>query len=182
MFLFLVIFFLVVFFVLRRFSYGYREKMLSREVDYLEAKNKLDVIAYKMEEKLCAEEFKIGTPCHDIWFPIVNRSRYAESYFSMTSFLKYHLLPTYRKKMLKDIELMELEVKKMRPDMRKLYDEYSAALFEAFKLRHRGIFSLMIIFFVLRHLPTIFREISNLREVKPPANLPEDIVNFQLVA
>ena len=95
----------VVFFLLRRMSFSYRQKLLIRQKNLLDCQLKLDKIAYKMEEKLLKEEFRLGTPCHDIWFPIVNRTRYADKYFSISSLLRY-LVPTYRQRVLKEIEEM----------------------------------------------------------------------------
>ena len=179
--LFLVIFFVVLFWVFRRFSYEHRERTLLHKAKLNEVKNKLDVIAYKMEEKLYSEEFKLGTPCHDICFPVVNRTRYADKYFSISSLLRY-LVPTYRQRVLKEIEEMNKEVQKMHPSMRRLYEEYQDALFEAFQIRHNVIFKILVVIFLLKYLPQIFKAVKSSQEIKPNVDWPKEILNFQVSA
>ena len=172
---------IVTFFLLVRMSFSYRQKVLTKQKKLLDCRLKLDEIAYKMEEKLLNEEFCLGAPCHDIWFPIVNKSRYADKYFSMSSFVWY-FIPTRRKKISNDIEEIEKEVQKMHPEMKKLYDEYQKVLFEAFKIRHSVIFKMFVVIAILKLLPQIFKAIKASQEIQPDVDWPKKIVNLQLPA
>lgn len=179
--IFAVIFFIILFFIFKRFSYEYREAVLRKKIRLLETKNKLDTIACKMEEKLCAEEFKLGTPCHDIWFPIINKTRYADKYISVCYFICW-LNPIYRKRLLENQKEMKKEVQKMHPGMKKLYDEYQNVLFEAFKIRHSVIFKMLVVIAILSFLPQIFKAIKSSQEIKQKVDWPQRILNFQLPA
>ena len=165
-----------------RFLFSCKNKRNERKQKLIEINIKLSEIASQFEEKLLQQEIRLGTPSHDIWFPIVNQSRYLTKYFYITCWLKNILSKKYRQRADKLIEIMNDDLKNMSPDMQNLIKEYKSTLFEAFMIRHRIIFKIMLLHTIIANWSLIVDSIKENKKVQPISEINNQVVNMQFLA